>query len=133
MKLTEIFNRAKEKPQLDEKDAQVARLAANVVKTLERYKAENRLIFELNEYINSEEFLSLVKEYDVPAAIRIFEAEKRLEKAHEEGRLSAVEEIYRRKEFPRSMKTGKPQSVHVDFSKISKEEFERIKKQLENG
>ena len=132
MKLTEIFNRAKEKPQLDEKDAQVARLAANVVKTLERYKAENRLIFELNEYINSEEFLSLVKEYDVPAAIRIFEAEKRLEKAHEEGRLSAVEEIYRRKEFPRAMKQAS-RNPFMGFLKISKEEFERIKKQLENG
>ncbi|NLB61218.1 MAG: hypothetical protein GX802_02140 [Clostridiales bacterium] len=133
MKLKEIFNKAKEKPKTEEKDEQTIQLANQVANTLEALKAENKLAFEIDEYISSNEFLTLGREFDVNAAIRIFEAEKKLETATMQGKQSAIDEIYRRREMPRAMKSGKPQAIHTDFSKISKQEFERIKKQLEGA
>ena len=99
---------------------------------LEKEK-EGALRYDMQEYVESRDFAELMSKYEISAAVRIYEAERFADTAYQAGRDDAIEEIYRRREMPKSMRTGMGSSMDTDYSRMSSEEFSRLRERLSRG
>ena len=135
MKFTEMFGKKTAAPEENTDfpgniSPEFANDAISIMLTLEK---EGKLKRTIEEYIESEKFLTLLTEFDAKAAVRIFDAEDAAQKALEQGRNSAIDDIARRRAIPKAIKSAQPVEVESDFSKMSSAEFNKIKKQLERA
>lgn len=108
-------------------------LAEYAARELIMMEREGRLRYDMNEYAESADFTKLLGEFDAKAAVRIYEAERAVSEAYQAGRDDAVDEIYRRREMPRSMRSGTAQASDVDYARMSSEEFARLRDRLQRG
>ncbi|MBQ9950324.1 MAG: hypothetical protein IJO93_06360 [Clostridia bacterium] len=130
MKLKEIFNKQGDKAPAHSPGNSGSEFAEGVVAQLVELEKKNALTGTAEEYVRDREFVKLLEEYPVHAAVRIYDAEKKAASEYERGREDAVSEIYKRKSMPRAMRTAQPAEAETDFSKMSSEEFARLKNQL---
>lgn len=104
--------------------------AESAAQYLLQQEQAGKLHYDVQEYIESREFPELLNEYGAEAAVRIYEAERIANEAYEAGREDAIDEIYRRREMPRSMRSGTAVPADVDYMRMSGEEFMRLKDRL---
>ncbi len=141
MSMKEWFSKNGNRPQSAEKttgstSADPSPLRAKAEKVagwLSKMAQEGALRYEVDEYVKSREFLELIGKYDPDAALRIYEAERGEEEAYEMGRQDAIDEIYKRREMPRSMRSGSGAGADMDYGRMSSEEFTRLRDRLERG
>ena len=107
--------------------------AENAANALIEMDTNGGLRYDLREYVSDAEFMKLLKEFTPRAAVRIYEAERAAAEAYQQGREDAVDEIYKRREMPRSMRSGTAAPADVDYARMSSEEFMRLKDRLARG
>ena len=87
----------------------------------------------MEEYIRDEKFSKLISEFPVKASVRIYDAEAMAQEAAEKGRQSAIDDICKRKQMPKPMIANKSAEPETDFTKLSSEEFAKLKQRLAQG
>lgn len=102
-----------------------------VIKEMLELQKQNKLSYSLEEYLNNEEFLVLLQEFEVKAAVRIFDAEEKAKAALETGKSQAIEDLKKRRSIPKPIRSSQPATAEPDFSRMSSEEFSKYKKQLQ--
>lgn len=139
MSIKELFSKREEDKPKDLKDGDMhitkekitPEYAQSVIQSMTELKKQGRLAGKIEDYIENPEFLELLEEYTVKAAVRIFDAEQKAKNAAEEEKNKVIEDIYKRRALPKSIKNTRPVISETDFSKMSSSEFERYKRQLE--
>lgn len=111
-------------------DSEMKHFSENAVAQMTELQKQGLLTHSIEEYIKSEKFLLLLKEFPVKAAVRIFDAEEKAKAALEQGRQGAIDDILKRKAIPKSMKAAQSAVAQDDYSKMSSDEFRKIKEKL---
>lgn len=104
--------------------------AQNTVVQMLELDKQGLLSRSIEDYIASEAFLRLLSEFPVKAAVRIFDAEEKAAHAQEHGKQLVIDDIYRRKALPKSIKNTQSAVPEDDYGKMTSEEFNRIKERL---
>lgn len=129
MSISDLF---KSKPSRDD-EGTAACDAEKYVAELVRLQNEKKLERPIDEYVTDSFFVELLQEYGTAAAVRIYDAEKRAEDARETGRQSAIDDFARMRSIPRPIRTGIHAEPETDFSKMSTDEFMKLKKRMAKG
>lgn len=134
MKLKEIFKKQSSSENADYPGNNIITdMADRVIQELLMLQAEGVTERSIEEYIADAAFSKLAEEFPVKAAVRIYDAEMRAKDAEARGRQSAVDEIYKRRSMPQSIRAERPMAAETDFSKMTSEEFAKLKKRLAQG
>lgn len=131
MKIKDFFSKhnAETKNEgFQENDAQ--EFSLNLAAELSQLEKDGKLELPAQEYASDKEFIKLAAEFPVAAAVRIYDAEKKTQEALEKGKKEVIDDIYRRRQLPRSIKNAQPVTAENDFSTMSSEDFNRIKRRL---
>ena len=104
-----------------------------ILSELLKLKEENKLAGSVEEYVQDPQFAGLLREFDTAASVRIYDAERRADKAARIERERIYSELARQKALPRPIKADAPTEPVTDFSLLSTAEFERLKKRVRAG
>ncbi|MEG1560116.1 MAG: hypothetical protein RRY79_00230 [Clostridia bacterium] len=111
--------------------------AKEIVKKLLMLYNDGKLFRKPEEYIKSKDFILLLKEYGLEAAISMFDADAREESAYargkEDGLNNAMKEIRGRGNMPKPIRPGIASLAETDFFNMNGKEFENYKKRLINA
>ena len=140
MKLKEMFG-AKKAP--DEEPQETAEKKPESSKADEAQAHVNELLHELTaleesgklsrpvpEYLSDGSFCEDMFRFGAEPAVIICDLKQKLKNAEAKARADAQEEMRRRRSMPRPIRGGTPLEPETDFSKLTSEEFENVKKRV---
>ena len=143
MKLKEMFG-AKKAP--DEEPQETAETKAESSEASDAEARVNELLHELTaleksgrlsrpvpEYLSEEVFCEDMFRFGAEPAVIICDLKQKLKNAEAKARADAQDEMRRRKNMPRPIRGGTPLEPETDFSKLTSEEFENVKKRIAKG
>jgi len=112
-------------------------LSARTAHELVRLKKEKALSGEIDDYIADEGFLSLLTEMPAATALRLYEAEKRLQDsqealkaAREEGARDLMEKLVAQKSLPAPLRQAALAAPETDYMSMTSEQFRAAKQAL---
>jgi len=106
-----------------------------LTQTLAEMEAEGELPedFDLQSACQDREFVELLLEYPIEAAVRIYSAEQRMLAAEQNAKNSVARKMQQRAGLPKMSRAGGTVSAQPDYMSMSSEEFRKLEQQLKQA
>lgn len=128
-------NPAREDQNAQQGDAEMFKSFEEIAKSIVALSKEGKLPegFDLEAACRDRAFVDLIIDYSAEAAVRIYDAEKRLAEAESGAKQRVENDVRARNALPKSARANISANPTPDYKRMSAEEFRRLEQQYKRA